>query len=47
MRWVAITDRWTGKKVIGRDYASWNVAMEQAVAQMQRWLNDHESSPIR
>ena len=35
VRWIAIEDRQTGSKAIGRDNGSWDVAMARAVAQMQ------------
>jgi hypothetical protein len=45
VKWVAITDRWTGKRVIGRDNRSWTAAMDKAVAQMQGLINDRDPTP--
>ena len=36
MKWVAITDRWTWTKTIGRSNHSWDDAMSKAIAEMRR-----------
>ena len=38
VKWVAITDRRTGIKATGRDNKSWEAAMANAMAEMERQL---------
>jgi hypothetical protein len=44
VKWVAITDRRTGIKVIGRDNGSWDAAMANAMAEMGRRFTGSEPS---
>ena len=38
VKWIAIEDRRTGRRAVGRDNHSWDAAMAQAVAQMRRQI---------
>ena len=35
VKWIALEDRQTGSKAIGRHNESWDVAMAEAIAQMR------------
>jgi hypothetical protein len=42
VKWVAIKDRRTGIKVVGRDNKSWDAAMTNAMAKMSRRFTGSE-----
>ncbi len=45
VKWVAIRDRKTGVKVIGRDNDSWDAAMANAMADISRRFGGSELPP--
>ncbi|MFQ5968507.1 MAG: hypothetical protein ACE5MI_13010 [Acidimicrobiia bacterium] len=40
IKWIALQDRLTGLRAVGRSYVSWNTAFGQAVHEMRRLLAD-------